>query len=149
MLTRWIDAKISKLPTAEHKLLFSPDLLNHTLNHQPRSLTPALALYFIAQQQEWQLILICSSKLPFQLSSLEEELLLKKQKQTPQNITDTSWDFMTQATFPMSQKFSIVTHHNGNNLPAQDDIIKDGIFLYVPLSLLITLRGRAVMFLCG
>lgn len=45
---------------------------------------------------------------------------------------------MTQAAFPMSQKFSIIAHDNVNNLPAQDDKIKDGIFLYAPLPLLIT-----------
>lgn len=149
MLTRWIDAKISKLPAAEHRFLFSPGLLNHTLNHQPRFLPPALVLHFTAQQLELQLTLICSSKLPFQLSSLEEELLLKKIKKGKLPKTYQIQNFMTQAAFPVSQKFSIITHHNGDNLPAQDDIIKDGIFLYVPLSLLITLRGRAGKFLCG
>lgn len=46
---------------------------------------------------------------------------------------------MTQAAFQMSQKFSITAHNNVNNLPAQDDMIKDGIFLDALLSLLITL----------
>lgn len=80
-------SKINKLPAAEHRLLFSLDLLNHTLNHQPRFLPSALVLLFIAQQLQLKLTLICSSKLPFQLSSLEEELLQKKTK-TNKNIAN-------------------------------------------------------------
>lgn len=45
---------------------------------------------------------------------------------------------MTQAAFPMSQKFSSIAHRNVNNLSAQDDMIKDGNFLNVLLSLPIT-----------
>lgn len=83
MFSRWIEAK-SANSQQQQRFLFSPDLLNH----QPRFLSSALALIFIAQQLQLQLTLICSSKLPFQLSSLEEELPPNKNK-NPKNIANT------------------------------------------------------------
>lgn len=126
VLTRWIEGKAA----AEHRLLLPPDLLNH----QPRFLH-LHELFFLHNNNNLNLLLSAPLNCLFSFP-LWRKTYHKIKTKTPK--TQQIQDFMTQATFPMSQKFSIIAHHNSNNLPAQHDMIKDGIFLCVPLSLLIT-----------
>lgn len=68
-----------------------------------------------------------------------------RRKPTPQQSKHGIQEFMTQAAFPMSQKFSSTAHCNVNSLPVWDDVIQDGNFLNVLLFLLITLWGRVII----